>query len=128
MVDNAVEEKRKYVCERHPELVEMMIRIEDKLDVMGERQLTYIGKQERLEAIVTNGLSTTVSEMKKKLDTFCDTVTDRLNKIDSFSWFRNWMNSMRDHFFQNFIKLAVIGGALYLLIHFGDAIISKVLG
>ena len=123
-----MDEKRKTVCERHPELLGMMTRIEDKLDIMGDRQLTYIAKQERLEAIVTNGLSHTVSEMKKKLDTFCDNVNERLNKIDSFSWFRNWMNSMRDHLFQNIIKIAMIGGALYALLHFGDKIISKVLG
>jgi len=123
-----MEENRKYVCDRHPELVEMMIRIEDKLDVMGERQLVYIGKQERLEAIVTNGLSTTVSDMRKKLDIFCDTVNKRLDTIDSFSWFRNWMNSLRDHLFQNIIKLAVIGGTLYAVLHFGDKVLKIIFG
>lgn len=122
-----MEERRKGVCAYHQDLADALGRIEEKLEVMAERQVTYIAKTERIEAIVTNGLSQNVQSIKRQLDTFCEEVRKRLDVLDSFSWFRNWMNSVRDDLFKNIVKLAFIGGVVYLAYHFGDKIIGLLL-
>jgi hypothetical protein len=86
-----------------------------------------------LEGIVTNGLRSTVNDIKDKLESFCayyakqEGAQDaRLVKLESFSWFREWVNGLRNNLFKYFILLAVSGGVIYILITHGHEIIDRI--
>lgn len=101
-------------------------RIEDKLDQIADRQLIYIGKTEKLEGIVTNGLSSTIHDIKKQLDALCPNVEKRLSKLEAFAWFRDWISELRNNLFKYLVILSIVGGLLYLLISHGREILANI--
>jgi len=129
-----MDERRKdFICSQHHELVSALNTMNGKLDSIIERQLEYAersirieSKQERLEQIVTNGLSHNVASIAKRLDTFCEEVKKRLDELEEFQWFRIPVTKIRDSMFWYIIKFAVLGGIIYLVIHYGSQIIDRI--
>ena len=133
-MDEQTERRQNWTCSSHHELVESLRDINQKLDGMIVRQIEYAEtsarieeKQEQIERIVTNGLSHNVANIAKRLDIFCDEVKKRLDELEEFQWFRKPMNELKDSTIGTLIKLAFVGGSIYFLIHFGNAILDKVL-
>ena len=125
--------RQNWVCGAHHELVSALNTMNGKLDSIIERQLEYAersirieSKQERLEQIVTNGLSHNVASIAKRLDTFCEEVKKRLDELEEFQWFRIPVTKIRDSMFWYIIKFAVLGGIIYLVIHYGSQIIDRI--
>ena len=114
-------------CKSHDRLTDALDSINAKLDLMMERQLEYSNRLVKLEGIVTNGLSHNVVEIREKIEKVCESYGKRLAVLESFSWFRNAVSNLRDNLFINLIKLAVIGGSVYLVAHFGTELLKMVL-
>ena len=124
------ERRQNWTCSAHHELVESLRDINQKLDGMIVRQIAYADtsarieeKQEQIERIVTNGLSHNVANIAKRLDIFCEEVKKRLDELEEFKWFRLPITRLRDSIFWFILKIALAGGAIYLVIHYsGDLI------
>jgi len=128
------ERRQNWTCSAHHELVESLRDINHKLDGMIERQISYAEtsarieeKQESIERIVTNGLSHNVADIAKRLDIFCDEVKKRLDELEDFKWFRLPVTKLRDKIFWYALKIALAGGAIYLIIHYGGNVIKRIL-
>ena len=127
------ERRQNWTCGAHHELVESLRDINQKLDGMIVRQIEYAEtsarieeRQENIERIVTNGLSHNVANIAKRLDTFCEEVKKRLDELEEFQWFRIPVTKIRDSMFWYIIKFAVLGGIIYLVIHYGSQIIDRI--
>jgi hypothetical protein len=101
---------------------------------MIERQIEYAKtsarieeRQENIERIVTNGLSHNVAAIAERLDTFCKEVKKRLDELEDFKWFRLPVTKLRDKIFWYVLKIALAGGAIYLIIHYGGNVIKRIL-
>ena len=116
--------ERSQTCIAHEKLEKTLDDIVEKLDVMMERQLEYSNRITKLETIVTNGLSHNVIDIKAKLDIICENYGRRLTVLESFSWFRTAVSSLRDNLFINILRFAVAGGLIYLAIHFGKELVG----
>ena len=128
------ERRQNWTCGAHHELVESLRDINQKLDGMIVRQMEYAersvrieAKQERLESIVTNGLSHNVADIAKRLDIFCEEVKKRLDELEDFKWFRLPVTKLRDKIFWYVLKIALAGGAIYLIIYYGGNVIKRIL-
>lgn len=115
------------VCDLHNNFHETMNRIEEKLDTITTRQFTYMERQVKLESIVTNGLASNVAAIKKSLEDFCGETKKRLDVLESFSWFRIWMNQLRDNLLKYILLAALTGGGLFFLIYNGKDILKGLL-
>jgi len=107
--------------------------INHKLDGMIVRQIEYAEtsarieeKQEQIERIVTNGLTHNVADIAKRLDIFCEEVKKRLDELEEFKWFRLPITRLRDTIFWYVFKIALAGGAIYLVIHYSGDIIKGI--
>jgi hypothetical protein len=131
MEDIGLDDKPNTVCELHNSnfnnIHESMCRIEASLETITNRQIEYMERQVKIESIVTNGLSSNIIAIKKQLDTFCEEVKTRLNVLESFSWFRNWMNELRDNLIKYILLIAIAGGVLFIVIYHGKELIKWVL-
>lgn len=128
------ERRQNWTCAAHGELVESLRLINEKLDGMIIRQIDYAersvrieAKQEQIERIVTNGLSHNVADIAKRLDIFCEEVKKRLDELEEFQWFRLPITRLRDKIFWYVLKIALAGGAIYLIIHYGGNVIKRIL-
>ena len=128
------ERRQNWTCAAHHELVESLRDINHKLDGMIVRQIEYAEtsarieeRQENIERIVTNGLSHNVADMAKRLDVFCGEVKKRLDELEEFQWFRLPVTKLRDKIFWYALKIALAGGAIYLIIHYGGNVIKRIL-
>ena len=128
------ERRQNWTRSAHHELVESLRDINHKLDGMIERQIAYAEtsarieeKQESIERIVTNGLSHNVANIAKRLDIFCEEVKKRLDELEDFKWFRLPVTKLRDKIFWYVLKIALAGGAIYLIIHYGGNVIKRIL-
>ena len=128
------ERRQNWTCGAHHELVESLRDINQKLDGMIVRQIAYAEtsarieeKQEQIERIVTNGLSHNVANISKRLDIFCEEVKKRLDELEEFQWFRLPVTKLRDTIFWYILKIALAGGAIYLIIHYSGNIIKRIL-
>lgn len=102
------------ICKLHPQM-------EDKIDRIIENQQSYMGHQvdlavnvAEIKTIINNGLkakmieaTTTIEELKEKID-----------KLEDFQWFREFINNLRDRMFTNIIKWALLGGLLAFVASF----------
>lgn len=93
--------------------------IHEKLDKISERQIDYIERTARIEAIVSNGLTSTVNGLRKDLAQYIsaaqqkfDELDKRLSVVESFAWFRDWITAAKDAIFKNVMKLAFLGAIL----------------
>lgn len=89
--------------------------MEEKIDKIIENQQSYMGHQvdlavnvAEIKAIVNNGLkakmidaTATIEKLKEKID-----------KLEDFQWFREFINNLRNKMFTNIIKWALLGGLL----------------
>ena len=128
------ERRQNWTCSSHHELVESLRDINQKLDGMIVRQIEYAEtsarieeRQENIERIVTNGLSHNVANIAKRLDIFCEEVKKRLDELEDFKWFRLPVTKLRDKIFWYALKIALAGGAIYLIIHYGGNVIKRIL-
>ena len=128
------ERRQNWTCGAHHELVESLRDINHKLDGMIVRQIEYAEtsarieeRQENIERIVTNGLSHNVADIAKRLDIFCEEVKKRLDELEDFKWFRLPVTKLRDKIFWYVLKIALAGGAIYLIIHYGGNVIKRIL-
>ena len=128
------ERRQNWTCSSHHELVESLRDINHKLDGMIVRQIEYAEtsarieeRQENIERIVTNGLSHNVANIAKRLDIFCEEVKKRLDELEDFKWFRLPVTKLRDKIFWYALKIALAGGAIYLIIHYGGNVIKRIL-
>ena len=128
------ERRQNWTCGAHHELVESLRDINQKLDGMIVRQIAYAEtstrieeKQEQIEKIVTNGLSHNVANIAKRLDIFCEEVKKRLDELEEFQWFRLPVTKLRDKIFWYVLKIALAGGAIYLIIHYSGNVIKRIL-
>lgn len=128
------ERRQNWTCGAHHELVESLRDINQKLDGMIVRQIEYAEtsarieeRQENIERIVTNGLSHNVANIAKRLDIFCEEVKKRLDELEDFKWFRLPVTKLRDKIFWYALKIALAGGAIYLIIHYGGNVIKRIL-
>ena len=120
-------QERRSDCLAHASLEATLGSMNEKIDLILERQLEYSNRITKLETIVTNGMSHNIIEIRAKIDTICEQYGKRLTVLESFAWFRTAVNNIRDNLFMNLIRLAVIGGVIYVLIHFGNEILKMVL-
>lgn len=102
------------ICKLHPQM-------EEKIDKIIENQQSYMGHQvdlavnvAEIKTIVNNGLkakmievTTTIEELKEKID-----------KLEDFQWFREFINNLRNRMFTNIIKWALLGGLLAFVASF----------
>ena len=128
------ERRQNWTCSSHHELVESLRDINHKLDGMIVRQIEYAEtsarieeRQENIERIVTNGLSHNVADIAKRLDIFCEEVKKRLDELEDFKWFRLPVTKLRDKIFWYVLKIALAGGAIYLIIYYGGNVIKRIL-
>ena len=128
------ERRQSWTCSAHHELVESLRDINQKLDGMIVRQIAYAEtsarieeKQEQIERIVTNGLSHNVANISKRLDIFCEEVKKRLDELEEFQWFRLPVTKLRDKIFWYVLKIALAGGAIYLIIYYSGNVIKRIL-
>ena len=128
------ERRQNWTCSSHHELVESLRDINHKLDGMIVRQIEYAEtsarieeRQENIERIVTNGLSHNVAAIAERLDIFCEEVKKRLDLLEEFQWFRLPVTKLRDKIFWYVLKIALAGGAIYLIIHYGGNVIKRIL-
>ena len=128
------ERRQNWTCSSHHELVESLRDINQKLDGMIVRQIEYAEtsarieeRQENIERIVTNGLSHNVANIAKRLDIFCEEVKKRLDELEDFKWFRLPVTKLRDKIFWYALKIALAGGAIYLIIHYSGNVIKRIL-
>ncbi len=128
------ERRQNWTCGAHHELVESLRDINQKLDGMIVRQIEYAEtsarieeRQENIERIVTNGLSHNVADIARKLEGFCSEVKKRLDELEEFQWFRLPVTKLRDKIFWYILKIALAGGAIYLIIHYSGNVIKRIL-
>lgn len=98
--------------------------IELKLDKIIGRQIAQIKDIAHLKSIVEDGLKTSVIETAECVKK----ITARIEVIEKFTWFIEWVTQLRDNLFKRSLQLALIGGGIFAIIHFGNKIMSKVLG
>jgi hypothetical protein len=91
----------------------------EKLDKISERQMDHIERITRVEAIVSNGLTSTVNGLRRDLAKYnsimqekMDDLDKRLCVVETFAWFREWITTMKDIVFKNFVKIVIIGALL----------------
>ena len=115
------EERRSCSSRRDGDICKLHPQMEDKIDRIIENQQSYMGHQvdlavnvAEIKNIVNNGLkakmieaTTTIEELKEKID-----------KLEDFQWFREFINNLRDRMFTNIIKWALLGGLLAFVASF----------
>jgi hypothetical protein len=122
-----MEQRHNWVCDAHEETFRA---INKKLDDIVDRQIAYAeisarieSKQEQLERIVINGLTHSVADMTKKINDICK----KLSALEDFKWFQQPITKFRDKLFWYGIAIALLGGGVYSLVHYGSTIIKEVL-
>ena len=98
--------------------------IEEKLDDIIERQIAQAETVIHIKSVVENGLKSAVVDLVKEVKR----ITERVNVIDEFAWFREWVTQLRNNLFKNSLKLAAVGGIIYFVIHFGDKLLTRAIG
>jgi len=115
------EERRSCSSRRDGDICKLHPQMEEKIDKIIENQQSYMGHQvdlavnvAEIKTIVNNGLkakmievTTTIEELKEKID-----------KLEDFQWFREFINNLRDRMFTNIIKWALLGGLLAFVASF----------
>jgi len=122
-----MERRQNWTCESHEEAFRT---IHKKLDDIVDRQIAYAEtstriemRQKQLEKIVTNGLTHNVEEMTKKINI----IYEKLSALEDFKWFRQPITKFRDKLFWYGLAIALLGGGVYSLVHYGSTIIKEVL-
>ena len=120
-------QERRSDCLAHASLEATLGSMNEKIDLILERQLEYSNRITKLETIVTNGLSHNVANISKSMDDFCVEVKRRLDELEDFKWFRLPVTKLRDKIFWYALKIDLAGGAIYLIIHYSGNVIKRIL-
>lgn len=103
----------------------------EKLDQVSERQIEYIKTQARLEYAISNGMRTDIMVIRERLDTFCagvgselKEIRGRIDALDSFAWFRNLANKLKDNAIEFLIKAVIAGALISFVAYFGARVID----
>ena len=122
-----MEQQHNWICDAHEETFRVLYQ---KLDAIIERQIDYAKmstriemKQDQLERIVTNGLTQNVAEMTKKIND----IYVKISALEDFKWFRQPITKFRDKLFWYGLAIALLGGGIYSLVHYGSTIVKGVL-
>ena len=111
-----------------------MEKIEAKIDRLIEGQSAQALKIQSLTDSFEKNLSIQIREavaginaLESRMGEICTSYETRLSALESFSWFRNWMNKTRDNLLKYLIEIAFAGALLYLFIEFGEKILKRAL-
>ncbi len=105
------------VCSLHANL-------EKKLDEILSRQISQVEDIAHIKSVVDNGLTTALSGAVDAINK----MRVRMEIIDQFTWFGEWVTQLRNNLFKRTLQLAVAGGIFYAVIHFGNKVLLKLLG
>ena len=86
---------------------------------------------QRIRSAVENGLSrdlkstiVSVDKLNETIQSMCSGFNERLEKVEEFAWFRDWITDLRDGAFKKAIKFAVVVVILFVgivggIVYFG---------
>lgn len=109
-------------------VTESQHRMEAKIDAMAEIQLAYVAETAQLRQIVTNGLSHNVLAIRERLDEVCQVYGARLDRLESFGWFRDKVTFLRDYLFWIVLGGGFFGGLIYMLLNHPPVVVKKIIG
>jgi len=122
-----IREEREQRKADHKELKETMSKLLD-------RQQSHHDELATVKYIVSNGLQAEVKKTAENVDKLCSHVGEICNhyelrfvKLETFSWFRDWMTDLRDHVFKYIIIASALGGVAYVMINYGRETLTKLL-
>ena len=129
--------ERRIRCDAHEELITTGIRNNLAIqDIKSELEKIHAAIKEStravdgLEKIVTNGLSHRVNEMHENMEKLCGKISktieihnERLEELESFSWFREKVTKWRDESWWTGIKFFFYCLLLMVVLKFADATI-----
>jgi hypothetical protein len=121
-------ERRMAQCSSHEDLIHMLKSMNEKMDNVLSRQADHADRLGSLEGIVTNGLSSNVKEIKEQVSTLTSNMRVLEDHDKGFEFFRDFVISSRNVIFVNIIKIASVGGCVFLIWHFGDRVIKAMIG
>lgn len=121
-------ERRTTQCSSHEDLIHMLKSMNEKMDNVLSRQADHADRLGSLEGIVTNGLSSNVKEIKEQVSTLTSNMRVLEDHDKGFEFFRDFVISSRNVIFVNIIKIASVGGCVFLIWHFGDRVIKAMTG
>jgi len=105
-----------------------------KIDQIIQCQAHHYGEVKELKGIVTNGLKTTtektaqeVAAISKQLEVIQEKYDGKINEIDEFKWFRDWINDVRNHLFKYVVVFGLLGGGLWMIISYGKELIKGII-
>ena len=108
--------------------------LEKKIDLILERQMTYIDQQNILASDVTRVKTIVDNGLKKSVEQLTATANDFQQKaqlINDFAWFIKMINEFRSGLFKKVLKYAFIGALLALaytfVIAYGNKAFPKLL-
>jgi hypothetical protein len=106
----------------------------EKIDKIIACQATHYGEVKELKGIVTNGLRATtektaqeVAAISKQLEVIQEKYDGKINEIDEFKWFRDWINDVRNHLFKYIVVFGLLGGGLWMIISYGKELIKGII-
>lgn len=124
--------ERRITCGSHEGLLKILQSMDGKIDSVLERQIDHADRLGQLEGIVTNGLSSNVKEIKARVELLGTDTHKRFTVLEEhdqgFKFFRDFVISSRNVIFINVLKIASVGGCVFLIWHFGDRVLKAVLG
>jgi hypothetical protein len=96
-------------------------RLEQKLDCLADNQIKYMSKQQDLiedvayiKATINNGIKEKLIETVEEVNV----IKCKLDNLEDFQWFRDFVNDMRTSVFKHIMKWALIGGVLAFVASF----------
>lgn len=120
--------ERRSQCSSHAGLIGILKSMNGKIDDILSRQIDHADRLGSLEGIVTNGLSSNVKEIKDHVELLSKSMAVLEDHDKGFKFFRDFVISGRDVIFVNIIKVATVGGCVFLIWHFGDKILKAIIG
>ena len=122
-----IKEEREQRKVDHKELKETMGKLLD-------RQQAHHDELADVKHIVSNGLQSTTQRTSESVVKLCAHVEEicvkneaRFVELEKFSWFRVWMNDLRDHVFKYIVIASALGGVAYVLINYGRETMTRLL-
>ncbi len=105
-----------------------------KIDQIIQCQSSHYGEVKELKGIVTNGLRTTTEKTAETVDQMCAQLNEmqtrynkKIDELEEFKWFRDWVNDARNHIFKYLIIWGLIGGGIVFFINYGKDLLMEFL-
>ena len=116
------------VCELHGEMMATINRLERKIDKMEEGRVGIARSVAVVQKTIDNGLR---GDIQKALTAIvqtgeeCRGFNNRLQVLEGFSWFREWVTDLRTNLFKNTMKIIFIVIIGLLLFHVSDTLMRE---